>query len=152
MAVRLYRHRAVRILHVKLKPRLKIDPACHQPRVVWSNVSLRQRHMGASAAFFHSEEPRGGITTKPSSITGLAASLPEVPLIKWPTGSFPQLHRSSVLLRVLLSLEPLLTLISPRISRPEFPLSCKGAARERQARDINAKNNIIDLSISLSSI
>lgn len=49
-------------------------------------------------------------------------------------------------------MELLLTLISLRIVRPAFPLSCKGAARDIQTNEINAKNNIADLFISLSSI
>ena len=93
---------------------------------------------------------RGGTITKLLSLIGVAASFPEA-LIKWPMGSFPQLH-SCVSLLVLVMLVLLFRSIVLRMSRPEFPLSCKGTAKELPANNKNIKPNTIEFFISLTLI
>lgn len=111
-------------------------------------AAFTQAAIGLGLALVHYPSERGGTTTKPSLFIELAASFPEA-LIKWPTGSFPQLHNCDSLVE-LVSLLLLFRSIVPRIARPSSPLSCNGAAKELQANNKNIKPNIIEFFISLT--
>jgi hypothetical protein len=83
-----------------------------------------------------------------SFVIGIAASLPEVALIKWPKGSFPQPHRSVSLVE-LVRLVLLLAKV-PRMFRPISPPSCRGAAKQFNANSNRIKTNTIEYLISLT--